>query len=105
MFYTPSSLNAPNPHKQREIPSPFTIPPESLKMQEDDASKGDILFVYRGFGLLEGSFGISGFSRIFSDFYPKCFTHVLQFYHVLHSTTEKVRLNGLKTVDKRKINN
>jgi len=79
MFYTPSSLNAPNPHKQREIPSPFTIPPESLRLEEDDADEGDILFVYRGFGLLEGSFGISGFSRIFSDFYPKCFTHVLQF--------------------------
>jgi hypothetical protein len=29
-------------------------------MQEDDARKGDILFVYLGFRLLEGGFGISG---------------------------------------------
>jgi hypothetical protein len=34
--------------------------------------------------LLEGGFEISGYFRIFSDFYPKCFTHVLQFYYVLH---------------------
>lgn len=105
MFYTPSSSNAQNPHKQRKIPSPIPIPPESLRLEEDDAGNSGILFVYRGFGLLEGSFDISGFSRIFSDFPPKCFTHVLQFYYVLHSTNEKVRLNGLKTVEKRIINN
>ena len=92
MFYTPSSSNAQNPHKQRIIPSPIPTPPESLKIGEDDADEGGILFVYRGFGLLEGGFDISGFFRIFSDFYPKCFTHVLQFDGVLHSTNEKVRL-------------
>lgn len=80
MFYTPFSSNAQNLHKQRIIPTSCTIPPESLKMQEDDASKGGILFVYRGFRLLEGGFGISGYFRIFSDFPHKCFTHVLQFY-------------------------
>lgn len=86
MFYTTLASNAQNPHKQRIILSPIQTPPESLQIGEDDADEGDILFVYRGFGLLEGSFGISGFTRIFSDFYPKCFTHVLQFYYVLHST-------------------
>ena len=105
MFYTTLASNAPNPHKQRETPSPIPTPPESLRLEEDDAGNSGILFVYRGFGLLEGSFGISGFSRIFSDFYPKCFTHVLQFYYVLHSTNEKVMLKGLKTVEKRIINN
>jgi hypothetical protein len=105
MFYTSFSSNAQNRHKQRKIPSPIPTPPESLRLREDDADEGGILFVYRGFGLLEGSFCISGFSRILSDFYPKCFTHVLQFYYVLHSTTEKVRLKGLKTVEKRIINN
>ena len=105
MFYTPSSSNTQNHHKQRIIPSPIPTPPESLRLEEDDAGNGGILFVYRGFWLLEGGFGISGFSRIFSDFYPKCFTHVLQFYYVLHSTNEKVRLKGLKTVEKRIINN
>jgi hypothetical protein len=49
-------------------------------MQEDDAGKGSILFVYRGVRLLEGGFVISGYFWIFSDFYNKCFTHVLQFY-------------------------
>ena len=105
MFYTPFSSNAPNPHKQRIIPSPIPTPPESLKIGEDDAGNGGILFVYRGFGLLEGGFGFSGYFRIFSDFYPKCFTHVLQFDGVLHSTTEKVRLKGLKTVEELIINN
>ena len=105
MFYTPFSSNAQNPHKQRKIPSPIPTPPESLRLEEDDADEGGILFVYRRFWLLEGGFDISGFSRIFSDFYPKCFTHVLQFYYVLHSTTEKVRLKGLKTVEKLIINN
>ena len=89
MFYTPSSSNAQNRHKQRKIPSPIPTPPESLKIGEDDADEGGILFVYRGLWLLEGSFGISGFSRIFSDFYPKCFTHVLQFYYVLHRPMRK----------------
>ena len=92
MFYTPSSLNAQNPHKQRKIPSPIPIPPESLRLEEDDAGNGGILFVYRGFGLLEGGLGISGYFGILSDFPPKCFTHVLQFYDVLHSTNEKVWL-------------
>ena len=105
MFYTPFSSNAQNRHKQRKIPLQIPTPPESLQIGEDDADEGDILFVYRGFGLLEGSFGISGYFRIFSDFYPKCFTHVLQFYYVLHSTTEKVMLRGLKTVEKLIINN
>ena len=104
MFYTPSSLNAPNPHKQREIPSPFTIPPESLRLEEDDADEGGILFVYRGLSCWRAVFGISGYFGIFSDFPPKCFTHVLQFYYVLHSTTEKVRQKGLKTVEKLIIN-
>ena len=89
MFYTDLASNAPTPHKQREIPSPIPTPPESLKLREDDAGNGGILFVYRGFGLLEGGFGISGFSRILSDFYPKCFTHVLQFYYVLHRPMRK----------------
>jgi len=105
MFYTALASNAPNPHKQRKIPSPIPTPPGSLKLREDDAGNGGILFVYRGLWLLEGSFGISGFSRILSDFYPKCFTHVLQFDGVLHSTTEKVTLKGLKTVEKLIINN
>ena len=105
MFYTTLASTAPNPHKQRKTPSPIPTPPESLKIGEDDADEGGILFVYRGFGLLEGGFDISGLSRIFSDFYHKCFTHVLQFYYVLHSTTEKVRQKGLKTVEKRIINN
>ena len=100
MFYTPCLSNPQNRHKQRIIPTSCTIPPESLKMQEDDARKGDILFVYRGFRLLEGGLGISGYFRILSDFYPKCFTHVLQFYGCFTPTTEKVRLNGLKTVYK-----
>jgi hypothetical protein len=99
MFYTPFSSNASNPHKQRETPSPIPTPPESLKIGEDDADEGGILFVYRGFGLLEGGFWISGYFGILSDFYPKCFTHVLQFYDVLHSTNEKVRQKGLKTMD------
>lgn len=89
MFYTPFSSNAQNPHKQRKIPSPSSTPPESLKLREDDADEGGILFVYRGFGLLEGGFDISGLSRIFSDFYHKCFTHVLQFYYVLHRPMRK----------------
>jgi len=89
MFYTPSSSNAQNPHKQRKIPSPIPTPPESLRLREDDAGNGGILFVYRGFGLLEGGFGISGYFGIFSDFYPKCFTHVLQFYYVLHRPMRK----------------
>ena len=89
MFYTTLASNAPNPHKQRIILSSIPIPPESLRLREDDAGNGGILFVYRGFGLLEGGFGISGFSRIFSDFYPKCFTHVLQFYYVLHRPMRK----------------
>ena len=105
MFYTPFSSNAPNPHKQRITPSPIPTPPESLKLREDDAGNSGILFVYRGLWLLEGGFGISGFSRILSDFYPKCFTHVLQFDSVLHSTNEKVRLKGLETVEKLIINN
>lgn len=105
MFYTTLASNAQTPHKQRKIPSPIPTPPESLRLEEDDAGNSGILFVYRGFALLEGGFGFSGFSRIFSDFYPKCFTHVLQFYHVLHSPTEKVRLKGLKTVEKSIINN
>ena len=100
MFYTPFSSNAQNHHKQRKIPSPIPTPPESLKLREDDAGNGGILFVYRGFGLLEGGFGISGYFGIFSDFPPKCFTHVLQFYGCFTPTTEKVRLNGLKTVYK-----
>lgn len=105
MFYTTLASNAQNPHKQRIIPLSNPTPPESLRLEEDDAGNGGILFVYRGFGLLEGGFGISGYFGIFSDFYPKCFTHVLQFDDVLHSTNEKVRLKGLKTVEKRIINN
>ena len=92
MFYIPSSSNAQNHHKQRIIPSPIQIPPESLRLEEDDAGNSGILFVYRVLGLLEGGFGISGYFGIFSDFPPKCFTHVLQFYGVLHSANEKVRL-------------
>ena len=61
MFYTILASNAQNPHKQRKIPSPIPTPPESLKKQEDDASKGGILFVYRGFGLFLGSFVKIGF--------------------------------------------
>ena len=80
MFYTPFSSNAQNHHKQRIIPSPIPTPPESLKIGEDDADEGGILFVYRCLWLLEGGFGISGYFLIFSDFPPKCFTHVLQFY-------------------------
>jgi hypothetical protein len=60
MFYTQFSQNTRNLHKQRIIPTSCTIPPESQIMQEDDARKGDILFVYLGFRLLEGGFGISG---------------------------------------------
>ena len=89
MFYTQFLLNAQNPHKQMKIPSPIPTPPESLKIGEDDADEGDILFVYRGLWLLEGGFGISGYFRIFSDFYHKCFTHVLQFYYVLHRPMRK----------------
>ena len=80
MFYTLCLSNPQNHHKQRIIPTSCLIPPESLKMKEGDAKKGGILFVYRGFRLLEGGFGISGYFRIFSDISPKCFTHVLQFY-------------------------
>ena len=80
MFYTQCLSNPQSPHNKGIIPPSCTIPPESLKMQEDDAGKDGILFVYRGFRLLEGGFGISGYFRILSDFYPKCFTHVLQFY-------------------------
>jgi hypothetical protein len=105
MFYTPSSSNAQSHHKQRIIPLSTPTPPESLKLREDDADEGGILFVYRGFGLLESGFGFSGYFRIFSDFYPKCFTHVLHFYYVLHSTNEKVRQKGLETVEKIIINN
>jgi hypothetical protein len=105
MFYTTLESNAPNHHKQRKIPSPIPTPPESLKIGEDDAGNSGILFVYRGLWLLEGGFGFSGYFRIFSDFYPKCFTRVLQFYYVLHSTNEKVRQKGLKTVEKLIINN
>lgn len=61
MFYTPFSSNAQNPHKQRIIPPSCTIPPESLKMQEDDAGNGGILFVYRGFRLFLGSFAKIGY--------------------------------------------
>ncbi len=61
MFYTPFSSNAQTPHEQRIIPTSCTIPPESLKMQEDDASNGGILFVYRGLGLFLGSFVKIGF--------------------------------------------
>ena len=100
MFYTTLASTAPNPHKQMETPSPIPTPPESLRLEEDDAGNSGILFVYRWFELLEGGFGISGYFRILSDFYPKCFTHVLQFYDVLHSTNVKVRLKGLKTVEK-----
>lgn len=89
MFYTSFSSNAQSHHKQRIIPSPIPTPPESLKIGEDDADDGGILFVYRGFGLLEGGFGFSGYFRIFSDFYTKCFTHVLQFYYVLHRPMRK----------------
>ena len=79
MFYTPCLPNPKNRHKQRIIPTSCIIPPESLKMQEDDAGNGSILFAYREFRLLEGGFGISGYFRILSDFPPKCFTHVLHF--------------------------
>ena len=61
MFYTLFSSNAKNLHKQRIIPTSCTIPPESLKMQEDDASNGGILFVYRRFGMFLGSFVKIGF--------------------------------------------
>ena len=80
MFYTPCLPNPKNRHKQRIIPTSCIIPPESHGKQEDDAGNGGILFVYRGFRLPEGGFGVSGYFRIFSDFTPKCFTHVLQFY-------------------------
>jgi hypothetical protein len=100
MFYTTCLSNPQNLHKQRIIPTSCRIPPESLKMQEDDARKGGILFVYRGFRLLEGGFGISGYFRIFSDFLPKCFTHVLQVFRCFTLDTEKVRLKGLETVEK-----
>lgn len=80
MFYTSLLSNKKTPHKQRIIPPSCKIPTESLKMQEDDAGKGSILFVYRGFRLLEGGLGISGYFRIFSDFPHKCFTHVLQVF-------------------------
>ena len=89
MFYTSFSSNAQSHHKQRIIPSPIPTPPESLKIGEDDAGNGGILFVYRGLWLLEGGFWISGYFRIFSDFPPKCFTHVLQFYYVLHRPMRK----------------
>lgn len=61
MFYTPFLSNAKNLHKQRIIPTSCIIPPESQKMQEDDASNGGILFVYRGFGLFFSSFVKIGF--------------------------------------------
>ena len=61
MFYTPFSSNAQNLHKQRIIPTSCIIPPESLKMQEDDAGNGGILFVYRGLWLFLGSFVKIGF--------------------------------------------
>jgi hypothetical protein len=67
MFYTPSSSNAQSHHKQRIIPLSTPTPPESLKIGEDDAGNSGILFVYRGFMLLEGGFVfryISGYSRI-----------------------------------------
>ena len=80
MFYTPCLSNTQSPHNKGIIPTSCTIPPESHGKQEDDAGNGSILFVYRGVRLLEGGFGISGYFRILSDFYPKCFTHVLQFY-------------------------
>ena len=100
MFYTILASNAPNPHKQRIIPSTISTPPESLRLQEDDSGNRGILFIYLGFELLEGGLVISGYFRILSDFPPKCFTHVLHFYDVLHSPHKKVRLKGLKTVDK-----
>ena len=89
MFYTTLASTAQNPHKQRKIPSPIPTPPESQRLEEDDAGNSGILFVYRGFGLLEGGFRISGYFGIFSDFYPKCFTHVLQFSDVLHRPMRK----------------
>ena len=100
MFYNTLASNAPNHHKQRKIPSLIPTPPESLRLEEDDAGNSGILFVYRVLWLLDGGFVISGYFWIFSDFPPKCFTHVLQFYDVLHSTNVKVRLKGLKTVEK-----
>ena len=78
-----------NHHKQRIIPQSPT-PPESLKIGEDDADEGDILFVYRGFGLLEGRFWYFGIFSDFLGFLPPNVLHVLQFYYVLHST-QKVR--------------
>ena len=92
MFYTPCLSNTQNLHKQRIIPTSCTIPPESHGKHEDDAGKGSILFVYRGFRLLEGGFVISGYFRIFSDFFHKCFTHVLQFYGCFTLDEQKVRL-------------
>jgi len=63
-------------------------------MQEDDARKGGILFVYRGFRLLEGGFGISGYFWIFSDFPPKCFTHVLQVFRCFTLSEAEGTENG-----------
>ena len=80
MFYTPFSSNAQTPHKQRKIPSSIPTPPESLKIGEDDAGNSGILFVYRGFGLLEGGFWISGYYRIFHPNVLHMFYSFTMFY-------------------------
>ena len=83
MFYTPFSSNAQNRHKQRKTPSSIPTPPESLKIGEDDAGNGDILFVYRGWGCWRAVFGfrdIFGFSRIFTPNVLHMFYSFTMFY-------------------------
>ena len=86
MFYTPCLSNTQSPHNKGIIPTSCTIPPESHGKQEDDAGKGSILFVYRGFKLLEGGFGISGYFRIFHP-------NVL---HMFYTLTDVLHFNNLR---------
>ena len=83
MFYTPFSSNAQNPHKQMETPSPIPTPPESLRLREDDAGNGGILFVYRGLGCWRAVLGFRdflGYYRIFTPNVLHMFYSFTMFY-------------------------
>jgi hypothetical protein len=49
MFYTFILQPPPNPDNKSITLILFSTPPESLRLQEDDAGNSGILFVYRGF--------------------------------------------------------
>jgi len=69
-------------------------------MQEDDAGKGDILFVYRVLGCWRAVLGFRDIIGYFRIFTPNVLHMFYSFTDVLHSTNEKVMLKGLKTADK-----